>query len=300
MAPETSVVVVDNASEDGTLGQISNARIIVNSCNIANSSIIANSNNRGFAAAVNQGAPTMKQSAGDSDFLLLLNPDTILLTSLDTLVAASKQHGIAGGKLVDENKRPQEGFTIRRLPTAASLVFEVLGVNRLWPSSPVNRYYRYWGRDLEQAGPAEQPAGAFLMVRGDVWQQLGGMDEQFGPVWFEDVDLCRRAADAGLTVHYVPQAIAQHAGGHSVRKIPAGRRAFHWYASLLKYSRKHLRPFEFKGVCLAVMLGSVPRMFVAAIQERTLRPITDYMQILANATQALFSRILSESDRRKS
>ena len=52
-------------------------------------------------------------------------------------------------------------------------------MNRMWPSNPVNRRYRYLDRDLDQPGPVEQPAGAFLMIRRDVWERLGGIDEAF-------------------------------------------------------------------------------------------------------------------------
>ncbi len=119
----------------------------------------------------------------------------------------------------------RRGFTIRRFPTPLTLWFELCGFNRLWPSNPVNRRYRYLDRDLEQAGPVEQPAGAFLMFRRDVWERLGGFDEGFYPVWFEDVDFCRRAADAGYRIEYVPQVEAEHLGGHSVGQISEGCRA---------------------------------------------------------------------------
>src|SRR6185437_7858278 len=154
-----------------------------------------NTENQGFAAAVNQGV-----RAVDAEYLLLLNPDAKLLTGIDALVDASRQFGLAAGKLVDAVGNPQRGFNLRRFPTTASLFFELAGLNRLWPSNPVNREYRCLDRDPDQGGPVEQPAGAFLMFRRDVWQRLNGFDEQFHPVWFEDVDFCRRAVDAGFQI----------------------------------------------------------------------------------------------------
>jgi len=56
--------------------------------------------------------------------------------------------------------RAQAGFTIRRFPTAASLICELFGINRLWKSNPVNRRYRYFDNSLDEAGDVEQPAGA--------------------------------------------------------------------------------------------------------------------------------------------
>ena len=79
----------------------------------------------------------------------------------------------------------------------------------------------------------EQPAGAFFMFRRSGWEQLGGFDENFWPVWFEDVDFCARLRSAGFVLRYQPEARATHAGGHSVGRIPLGLRERYWYGSLL-------------------------------------------------------------------
>jgi GT2 family glycosyltransferase len=168
-------------------------------------------------------------------------------------------------------------------------VFELLGLNRMWPRNPVNRRYRYLDRDLEQPGPVEQPAGAFLMVRRDVWERLGGLDEQFYPVWFEDVDFCRRAADARYRIEYVPSVTARHAGGHSIGQVPRQHRAMYWCDSLLRYAVKHFRPVAYRGVCAAVIVGAVPRMVVGMIQERSLAPVAMYFKILKLASRRMAS-----------
>ena len=109
MAPQLTPIVVDNASTDRTV-EIARRRPSVR--------VIANSENRGFAAAVNQGVAT-----SDAEFVLLLNPDAKLLTAVDTLVDASQQFGLSAGKLVDIRGKAQAGFTIRRFPTPAALIF---------------------------------------------------------------------------------------------------------------------------------------------------------------------------------
>ena len=88
-----------------------------------------------------------------------------------------------------------------------------------------------------QPGPVEQPAGAFLMFRRDVWERLGGLDEGFHPVWFEDVDFCRRAVDAGYRIEYIPAVAAEHIG-RAFRCSDSGRDAdaVYWCASLLRYA----------------------------------------------------------------
>jgi len=247
--------------------------------------LIANKKNRGFAAAVNQGV----REAGGNDFLLVLNPDTELLTVVDKLVESAERHGLSAGRLVDADGNTQAGFTIRRFPTPASLVFELFGINRLWPSNPVNWAYRYLDRDLDQPGPVEQPAGAFLMFRQDVWTKLSGFDEQFYPVWFEDVDFCRRAVDAGYEIAYAPSVVARHKGGHSVSRISAERRASYWCVSLLTYAAKHFRPWAFRGICAAVVLSSVPRMVAGMISERTLSSVVTYCNIMRFAGLCLVS-----------
>jgi N-acetylglucosaminyl-diphospho-decaprenol L-rhamnosyltransferase len=265
LAPEMTPIVVDNGSKDRTVERV-RARTDVR--------LIANDDNRGFAAAVNQGI-----RSSDADFLLLLNPDVNLLTGVHGLVGASRQYGLAAGKLVDAQGRAQAGFTIRRFPTAPSLIFELFGINRLWPSNPVNRRYRYLDRNPDEGGPVEQPAGAFLMARRDVWERLGGMDEAFHPIWFEDVDFCRRAVDAGYGIQYVPAVTANHAGGHSINQLEAGCRALCWCVSLLRYARKHFRPVGYRAVCLAVVLSSVPRMAAGMILERSFTLVTVYSKI---------------------
>jgi hypothetical protein len=248
-------------------------------------SLIANPENRGFATAVNQGVQST-----DAGFVLLMNPDTRLLTTVDPLIDAAREHGLAAGKLVGEDGRAQVGFTIRRFPTPAAITLETLGINRLWPSNPINRRYRYLDRDLEAPGPVEQPAGAFLMTRRDVWERLGGMDEGFHPIWFEDVDFCSRAAAAGYQTQYVPAVAAAHLGGDSVSQVPPGCRAYYWCVSLLRYADKHFHPRGYKGVCAAVVLSSVPRMVAGMIQERSLTPALAYSKIVRSAVRCLLSR----------
>jgi len=276
MAPGVDITVVDNASSDQTLKNVGQRTSV---------KIVAKQENRGFAGAANQGF--RETQAGQ---ILLLNPDVRLKTSVVALVEACQEHGLAAGQLTGTDGDPQTGFTIRRLPTPASMIFELLGLNWLWPGNPVNRSYRYLDRDLNQAGPVEQPAGAFLMIRRDVWERLGGFDESFHPVWFEDVDFCRRAVDAGYRIEYLPQVQAEHIGGHSVKKLPAVRMQEYWYDSLIRYAGKHFRPSQYRAVCLAAVFGSVPRMVAGMIREKSLSPAVSCYKIMRFAGKRLVLR----------
>jgi GT2 family glycosyltransferase len=275
LASGAEIVVVDNASSDGTIAEVARRGV----------RLIANSENRGFAGGVNQGFAVL-----NSPYVLLLNPDAVIQTSLEPLREACDLRDSAGGggKLVDPRGQPQTGFMVRNLPTAATLALEALLLNRIWPGNPVNRRYRCLGLDVSSRSTVEQPAGAFFMVRRAVWQELGGLDESFFPLWFEDVDFCRRIRDRGFSLHYVPEAVAKHTGGHSVPRLPLEMRLIYWYRGLLRYSAKHFRPLAFRAVCLAVVTGCFLRGIAESASNRSLRPMSAYGKVAGFAARCLF------------
>jgi GT2 family glycosyltransferase len=265
---------VDNGSRDGTAAEVERRGV----------RLIANTVNVGFAAAVNQGVTVLKSS-----YLLLLNPDAVLQGGLERLREACDLPGAAGagGRLVGPNGQLQVGFMVRALPTPAALIMEALLLNRIWPDNPVNRRYRALGLDYTKRISVEQPAGAFLMIRRDVWEQLGGFDEGFRPVWFEDVDYCRRAMDLGYILYYEPAAVALHTGAHSISKIAVELRPVYWYSNLIRYAAKHFRPFAFRAVCLAVLSGALPRAFAGCAIEWSVRPLAAYWKVARLASRCL-------------
>lgn len=269
------IVVVDNGSTDNT---------VYDACSISGVRLIENKTNLGFAAAVNQGAV-----ATTCPYLLILNPDAVLLDDLSPLIGAAERCGASAGRLVSPDGTTQVGFTIRRFPTAWALAFEVLGLNVIWPTNPVNRSYRYLDRDLKVAGPVEQPAGAFLLIRRDVFEKLGGFDEGYYPVWFEDVDFCRRAIELGYRFWYESGVRARHTGAHSVRGIDPQFRARYWYGGLLRYAGKYLPRPQFRAVSMAVAAGAVLRMFVEPILKRSGKPSAAYGKIVRLALSCVLS-----------
>ncbi len=240
--------------------------------------LIANASNRGFAAAVNQGFVALAACP----YVLLLNPDAVLESNLEPMRNACAQPGMgaAGGCLLDSQGRPQIGFMVRRFPTPAALICEALLINRLWPRNPVNRHYRELDLDPGLPRAVQQPAGALLMVRQSVWLEAGGFTEEFFPVWFEDVDFCRRVAGCGYRLVYVPSVVAKHTGGHSISRLTVEMRQFYWYRSLLRYSARHFGPLAFRAVSLAVVTGAFPRMIVESFFQRSLKPVAVYGRIV--------------------
>ena len=259
------IVVIDNASADGTQEVLRKADGIA---------VVENVQNRGFAAAVNQGV-----RASTAPYILLLNPDVTLLDGLGPLLSSADRHGAAAGQLVGVDGLPQAGFTIRRFPTGLSLAFMALGVNRLWRSNGVDRQYRCLDHDLQAGCVVDQPAGAFLLVRRDVFESVGGLDESFWPVWFEDVDFCQRLYAAGHSIWYEPAVRARHTGGHSVSRLRVRERALYWNASLLRYAGKYFPRLVFTAIAAAVGAGALLRMMagitlgreVSAAYARVLR-----------------------------
>lgn len=271
----TEVIVIDNASEDDTAERVRQRPAV---------KLIANASNEGFAGGVNQGVELSRQP-----LILLLNPDAQLTSGLTALARAClpSDVGAAAGQLNDAGGKFQLGFSFRRLPRARDLVLESLGINRLWRSNPANRHYRCLDYDPNQPADVEQPAAAFLMLRRDVWEQLGGLDERFHPVWFEDVDYCKRLKDRGFRVRYEPASTARHVGGHSASALDPGTRAVYWYGSLLEYAGKHFPRYAVRAVCLAVILGAGARIVIGIVTTRRLSLFSSYSNIVGQSIRAL-------------
>jgi N-acetylglucosaminyl-diphospho-decaprenol L-rhamnosyltransferase len=256
------ILVVDNSSSDCTRREVQRRGI----------RLLGNETNLGFAGAVNQGV-----RATSAPLLLLLNPDTHVLRGIDALAGrfADARMGAAGGLLLSPDGIPQTGFFARSLPTPAALIFEVLGINRLWPRNPVNWHYRCLNLDPMRAQAVEQPAGAFLMFRREAWERIGGFDERFWPVWFEDVDFCARLRMDKWNVCYEPNAVAVHRGAHSIRDLPVEKLQRYWYRSLLEYAGKYYKPVVFRIVCLAVAAGAIGRS-LAGVRRGGLKNLAIY------------------------
>ena len=276
------IVVVDNASSDETCEVVRNEAPGVK--------LIRNPDNRGFAAAVNQGI-----HATHRPFVLLLNPDAVLKTSVEPLVEECLQPGVgaAAGKLVHESGRFQAGFNVRRFPTATSLTFEVLGINHMWPSNPVNRRYRCLDFDPRKPQEVEQPAGALLMVRRDVLEQIDNLDQQFSPLWFEDVDLCLRIRQAGHAIRYVPFSIAEHTGAHSVLSLAVQQRHAAWYGNLLRFSYKHSPKWTCRRLHAAVLIGLACRWLWCVLSSKESQERDAYRAVLKLIKHARLSREFS-------
>jgi N-acetylglucosaminyl-diphospho-decaprenol L-rhamnosyltransferase len=252
------VVLVDNDSKDDTVRQAQAIRLEVHT--------VINSHNLGFAGAVNQAV-----KVAEGDFFVILNPDAIATAgSLDKVAQALRTDtvGAAGGLWMGEDGLPQKGFTVRRFPTIGSMLAEVLLLNRVWPGNPCNVRYRCLDLDYQTAQEVDQPAGACLAVKRQAWESIDGFDESFFPVWFEDVDFCRRLRKRGWKIAYCPNAIFRHAGGHSVSRLPFGDRQSYWYRNLLRYFMKHHSHSELAVLRVGITIGLLLRALLSLVGFR--------------------------------
>ena len=248
------VVVVDNASTDETAARVRQFSASVK--------LIQAPRNLGFAAASNLGA---RNSAGSA--LLFLNPDCVCLGSLSCLeepLRNSEKTVAVAGRLVDAQGHAQIGFNVRRLPTPASMIFELLLLNRLFPNNPVNRKYRCLELDPERPSEVEQPAGACLLVRRKSFEGCGLFDEAFFPLWFEDVDLCQKLRQRGGEILYWPNVAFRHSGGHSVNSLTFLERQIYWHHNLLYYVGKHF-PWTMALAIRATLLWGMGLRFIATL-----------------------------------
>jgi N-acetylglucosaminyl-diphospho-decaprenol L-rhamnosyltransferase len=250
------VLVIDNASSDSSAAVADRFSPAIE--------IICNKENMGFAAAVNQGVKTVQD-----EVLVVMNPDVVATPGALNVLSESliADHvGAAGGALKNASGTVESGFTVRRFPDLVSALAEVLLINRVWPSNPANRKYRCLDLDYTRKQTVEQPAGACLAFRRSAWESVGGWDEGFFPVWFEDVDFCQKLANADWARLYCPDAVFIHAGGHSVNKLSFCDRQTFWYRNLLRYFCKYhpswqvllLRTGIVAGLALRCLLSLLP------------------------------------------
>ena len=234
------VVVVDNASQDGLPDDLEDLRLPL--------VLLRNKENRGFAVACNQGAQGSK-----ADFLLFLNPDTRLfknsLTEPLSFMGRAENRDIAilGIQLVDEKGRASR--TCARFPAPHHFLAHMLGLYRLYPRLFQDHFMREW--DHGESRDVDHVMGAFFLIRRQLFEDLGGFDEQFF-VYLEDLDLSFRARKAGWRTYYLITAQVYHKGGGASEQAKA-MRLFYSLRSRIFYGYKHFT----LGTATALMLATL-------------------------------------------
>lgn len=223
---EHEVYVVDNASADGSAPMVAKEHAWVH--------LLANRENRGFAAANNQAL-----ALATGQYLLLLNPDTeVLPGSLHTLVQFLDEHsdaGVVAPQLLNSDGSIQR--SCRQFPTFAGMLYELLGLSRLFPGRAQFRQYKMldWNHDDERQ--VDQPEGACLLTRRAVIDEVGALDEGFFML-FEEVDWCYRVKKAGWQIWFTPSAQIVHHYGQSINQVKV-RMILSSHRGLYRFWRKH-------------------------------------------------------------
>jgi hypothetical protein len=223
--PGLNVIVVDNASSDGSLDTVADLPL----------DAVALETNGGFGHGCNAG-----WRRGSAPYVLFLNPDArILPESLERLAAVLDERpdaGAAAPRITEADGALD--YSLRRFPRLRSTYARALFLHRVFPAAD-------WTDELirdpsayREAGSPDWVSGACVLVRRSALEALGGFDEGFF-MYCEDVDLCRRLWDAGHEVLYEPAAEVSHIGGASAPRaslLPV------LAASRLRYAAKHMGP----------------------------------------------------------
>ncbi len=259
LAGECEVIVIDNASTDGTSELVARDYPEVR--------LVSNGRNIGFTKATNQ---AIELSHGR--YVVWLNPDTILrpdsLARLHDFLERHAKAGIAGPKVLnaDGSFQPQ---CRRGLPTPSASLFYLLKLHRLQPHS------RSFGRYLSSYLPVDEPnqvdavSGCCLFARREVWDAIGPLDEAI-PGFGEDLDWCVRAHNAGWQVWYRPESEIVHLKGQGGAHSKPYHKAWGIHMAMWVFYRKHLMgryPLPLAG---AVWLG-IWLKFLASIASVALR-----------------------------
>jgi GT2 family glycosyltransferase len=220
------VIVVDNASSDGSVEYLKEQ--------FPASRFIVNAYNEGFAKANNKG---LEQATGR--FILFLNPDTIVppdcFSKCIRFFETHNQAGAIGVKMVNgEGKYLKESK--RGFPSPSVSFWKLSGILRLFPRSRVFSRYYMGHLDDDNNHEVDVLSGAFMMVKKEVLDKIGGFDERFF-MYAEDIDLSYRIQKAGYKNYYFAGTSIIHYKGASTKKDVRYVRQF--YRAMSQFVKKH-------------------------------------------------------------
>lgn len=218
------IVVVDNASADGSADAARRADPDVD--------VLALDRNLGFGSAANRGV-----ARTSTPYVAVLNPDLEIEPGATKALADVLDRDAGVGIVAPRIETPDgelypSARTFPDMVDAAGHAF----LHFVWRANPFSRRYKMLDWDHEAATDVDWVAGTHFVARRTAWDAVGGFDEDFF-MYLEDVDLCWRVGHAGWRVRYEPQARVVHAIGRSTDQTPYRMIAQH-HRSLLRYAGK--------------------------------------------------------------
>ena len=236
---KAEVFVVDNNSVDGSGALVKQKFPLVH--------LIENNNNTGFSVANNQAIRLAK-----GKYVLLLNPDTIVQEdTFEKILSFMEQHSEAGGlgiKMVDGkgNFLPESK---RGLPTPSVAFYKIFGLARLLPQSEKFGKYHLTYLDKNKTHVVDILSGAFMLIRKEVLDKIGLLDETFF-MYGEDIDLSYRITQAGYKNYYFADSSIIHYKGESTKKS-SDNYVVVFYKAMAIFAKKH---FSNKGAGTFIFL----------------------------------------------
>lgn len=234
---DAAITIVENGSGDDSAARIKaegQARGWLDGRRVA---LVESVHNGGFGAGNNIGIRAGMPDGRQPDLVYLLNSDAFprpgAIRALLDHLAAHPECGIVASRLRGDDDVPHD--TAFRFPSAGS---EFEGASR---SGPVTRLFRRKLVTIPQPGasqPVDWSAAASMVMRREVLDQIGAFDETFF-LYFEETDLCRRAARAGWQTHYVWDSVVTHIGSASTGMKAWAKVPDYWYDSRQHYFQKH-------------------------------------------------------------
>ncbi|MDP2788003.1 MAG: glycosyltransferase family 2 protein [Pseudomonadota bacterium] len=248
------VVVVDNASGDGSVEKLSAA--IAREGWSGWAEVMPLERNGGFAFGNNTGIRAALAAPERVDQVLLLNPDTVArpgaIKALVAFMAAHPRAGIAGSLL--ENAEGGVECSAHRTPSPLS---ELDAGARLGVLTRLLARHAVSPPARSEAHACDWVSGASLMLRREVLEQIGPMDEGYF-LYFEEIDFCCRARQAGWSVWYVPKSRVMHLEGAATGiGARAKRRAGYWYDSRRRF---FIKQHSIAGLVAADALWAAGRL----------------------------------------
>lgn len=263
---KAEIIVIDNNSEDGSANMVKQKYPEV--------TLIENRENIGFGAANNMG---MKLAKGR--YFLLINPDAIIqedtLEKMMTFMESHPEAGIAGCKVLNPDGTLQLACR-RGFPGPWTSFTKVSGLSRLFPKSRIFARYNLTYLDENQTYEVDAISGAFMFMRRETYDNIGGFD----PIFFmygEDLDLCYRAQQKGYKIYYVHTAQAIHYKGESAKRSSIDETR-NFYKAMHLFVKKHLSSSALVQIVLrtAIILRSLVT-FINLNKLPIVSTITDFI-----------------------